>query len=108
VLSLRGQPVRISSPAQAAGHGLAYVPEDRRRHGVIPEMTVVANTTLAILGEVAGHGFLNFRREREIAAEFAQKFAIKAPSLDAPSWLSPAATSRRWRSRAGWPPGPRS
>jgi rhamnose transport system ATP-binding protein len=84
VLSLRGQPVRISSPAQAAGHGLAYVPEDRRRHGVIPEMTVVANTTLAILGEVAGHGFLNFRREREIAAEFAQKFAIKAPSLDAP------------------------
>jgi rhamnose transport system ATP-binding protein len=45
---------------------------------------VVANTTLAILREVAGHGFLNFRREREIASDFARKFAIKAPSLDAP------------------------
>jgi rhamnose transport system ATP-binding protein len=83
-LVLRGQTVRIGSPAEAAAHGLAYVPEDRRRHGVVPEMSVAANTTLAVLHQVAAHGFLNFRREREIAAGFVDRFKVKAPSLDAP------------------------
>jgi len=81
---LRGQPARIRSPLEASFRGIACVPEDRRRHGVIPELSVAANTTLAVLREVAGHGFLNFRREREIAQGFVDRFAIKTASLDAP------------------------
>jgi rhamnose transport system ATP-binding protein len=69
---------------EASNRGIAYVPEDRRRHGVIPELSVAANTTLAVLREVAAHGFLNFRREREIAGGYVERFAIKAASLDAP------------------------
>jgi rhamnose transport system ATP-binding protein len=84
VLELRGRPVRVGSPRRASALGIAYVPEDRRRHGVIPEMSVAANTTLAVLREVAGHGFLSFRRERELARSFVERFAIKAASLDAP------------------------
>jgi rhamnose transport system ATP-binding protein len=76
--------VRITSPAKAVASGLAYVPEDRRRHGVVPEMSVTANTTLAVLREVAAHGFLNFAREREIAAGFVERFAIKTASLQSP------------------------
>jgi len=82
-MTLAGRAMRIASPAKAVSAGLAYVPEDRRRHGVVPEMTVTANTTLAVLRDVAAHGFLNFRREREIAAGFVERFAIKAASLDA-------------------------
>ena len=44
-----GERVTIDSPARAVALGLAYVPEDRRRHGVILEMSVAANTTLAAL-----------------------------------------------------------
>ena len=39
----------IPTPADAVRHGIAYVPEDRRRHGVILDMPVAANTTLATL-----------------------------------------------------------
>ncbi len=81
---LRGEKVRVGSPREAAARGIAYVPEDRRRHGVIPEMSVASNTTLAVLGDVAAHGFLDFGREREIATSFVARFAIKAPSLEAP------------------------
>ena len=36
--------------------GIAYVPEDRRRHGVVGELPVRANITLAILNrDRAGH-----------------------------------------------------
>jgi rhamnose transport system ATP-binding protein len=47
-------------------------------------MSVAANTTLAVLSDVAAHGFLDFGREREIASSFVTRFAIKAPSLETP------------------------
>ena len=83
-LRVRGGIAHIRSPRQAIALGLAYVPEDRRRHGVIPEMSVSANATLAILRALASGPFLDARRERAIAATFVERFAIKAPSLDTP------------------------
>jgi rhamnose transport system ATP-binding protein len=81
-LILRGAPVRVSSPSRAVALGLAYVPEDRRRHGVVPEMSVVENTTLAVLRQMASGPFLDSRRERALASRFAERFALKAASLD--------------------------
>src|SRR5207237_1865687 len=52
-IRLRGRPVVIDSPSRAVGLGLAYVPEDRRRHGVILEMPVAPNTSLAILKKIS-------------------------------------------------------
>jgi rhamnose transport system ATP-binding protein len=82
-LLLRGKAVRVGSPGQAVSLGLAYVPEDRRRHGVIPEMSVAANTTLAVLREISRGPFLDRRREREMAKGFVERFSIKTPSIDA-------------------------
>ena len=81
---LRGEKVHVASPRQARARGIAYVPEDRRRHGVIPEMSVAANTTLAVLSDLAAHGFLDFAREREIATAFVGRFGVKTPSLETP------------------------
>jgi rhamnose transport system ATP-binding protein len=83
-LTLRGRPLVLRSPADAIRAGLAYVPEDRRRHGVIPEMSVGVNATLAVLRAIRSGPFLDAAREREVAASFVERFAIKAPSLDTP------------------------
>jgi rhamnose transport system ATP-binding protein len=64
--------------------GIAYVPEDRRRHGVILDMPVAANATLAVLGQVSALGFLNFGRERDLAAGFIRRLDIKTPSVETP------------------------
>jgi rhamnose transport system ATP-binding protein len=82
-ISLRGRPVVIQSPAQAVKLRIAYVPEDRRRHGVILEMPVAANTSLAILKKISTFGWLDFARERAIAESFVTRLGIKTPSLDA-------------------------
>ena len=58
---LHGRPVVIDSPARAVGLGIAYVPEDRRRHGVILEMPIAPNTSLAILKRIAALGWLLWR-----------------------------------------------
>ena len=79
---LRGQAVAIHSPTRAAALGIAYVPEDRRRHGVVLDMTTAANTTLATLRAVSRFGFLNFRQERAVAGNFVRQLGIKTPSLE--------------------------
>jgi rhamnose transport system ATP-binding protein len=81
---LRGVAVRVRSPAEAVALGLAYVPEDRRKHGVIPEMSVVENTTLAVLSRMASGPFLDSARERSLARGFVERFTIKSASLDVP------------------------
>ena len=81
---VRGRPVTIRRPADAIGQGIAYVPEDRRRHGVILDMPVAANMTLAILRRMAVGGLLRFGRERRLAESFLNRLDIKTPSVDVP------------------------
>ena len=83
-IRVRGKAVAIDSPGRAIELGIAYVPEDRRRHGVILDMPITANATLAVLRKVSAGGLIDFSREHAIAASFAEKFAIKAQSLQSP------------------------
>jgi rhamnose transport system ATP-binding protein len=83
-ITIDGRAGAIRTPADAVARGIAYVPEDRRQHGVIGAMSVAANTTLAALARVTRRGLLDRRRERETAAAFVQRFAIRTTSLEAP------------------------
>jgi rhamnose transport system ATP-binding protein len=60
------------------------VPEDRRRHGVVLEMPVAANVTLAILRRIAAAGWIRFRRERALAQTSVDKLGIKTASIETP------------------------
>ena len=81
---LRGKPVRIESPSQAIKHGLAYLPEDRRRHGVILDMQIGANITLASLDRLSRYGMMDFKREKEIAADYTRRLGVKTPAIYVP------------------------
>jgi len=82
---LAGRAVAIRTPSDAVDLGVAYVPEDRRRHGVILEMPVAENATLAVLRRISRGGFIDFGREREIAASYVEKLSVKTPSIDTPA-----------------------
>jgi rhamnose transport system ATP-binding protein len=80
-IRLRGRPVRIHSPVQAIRHGIGYVPEDRRQHGVVLEMPVSANVSLASLGAVSRRGLIDRAAERAAASRYVSELRIKAPSV---------------------------
>jgi rhamnose transport system ATP-binding protein len=82
---LRGKAVRIESPACAIGLGIAYVPEDRRRHGVILDLDVAANISLASLRRLARRGQLDVSTERSLARRLTERLQVKTPSIDAPA-----------------------
>ncbi|HVZ63756.1 MAG TPA: sugar ABC transporter ATP-binding protein [Lacunisphaera sp.] len=83
-IRLDGRPVRIESPPQAIGLGLAYVPEDRRRHGVVLEMPVAENITMAIHPRLFPGGWLRDRAEGELAAKFIRDLGVKCPGPEVP------------------------
>ena len=83
---LHGQPVKINSPAEAVSAGLAYVPEDRRRHGVILDLSIAVNSTLASLHKISNkNGVLSAAKEEQLANDSIAKLGVKAPSADTPA-----------------------
>lgn len=81
---LYGEKVKIPSPKAAIERGLAFVTEDRRGDGIIPQMGVGDNITLPMLRQLCSGGWINLKEEKKIAQAFVEKLAIKTPSLDQP------------------------
>ena len=67
-IRVSGRALAVRHPAQAIAAGIAYVPEDRRQHGVVLEMSVAANRSMANLSGIAWRGLIDFRAERSAAA----------------------------------------
>jgi rhamnose transport system ATP-binding protein len=83
-IRFRGRPVAVDSPQTARELGIAYVPEDRRRHGVVLALSVAANTSLARLSALSRWGLLDFAAERRLATDFVGRLGVKTSSIDAP------------------------
>jgi ribose transport system ATP-binding protein len=79
-IEVQGQPVVIHSPIQAIQNGMALVPEDRKQQGLVLEMAVRENMSLASLGRDQRNGFLNHGRELDISKEMVADMKIKTPS----------------------------
>jgi rhamnose transport system ATP-binding protein len=75
--------VSIRQPQDAVNAGIAYVPEDRRRHGVIAQLRNVANLSLASLPRLSGaFGWLRRSEERSATMTFVRDLDVRPPSLD--------------------------
>jgi rhamnose transport system ATP-binding protein len=81
---LNGQSVEINSPQDAVARGIAYVPEDRRRHGVILEMPIAQNMTMAIHKKIFPGTWLRFAAERQLALDYIRDLSIRTSGPDAP------------------------
>jgi rhamnose transport system ATP-binding protein len=83
-IDLNGRPVSIHSPTEAVAQGIAYVPEDRRRHGVILEMPIAQNMTMALHPRIFPGAWLRFGAERELAEQMIRELDVKTLGPDAP------------------------
>jgi rhamnose transport system ATP-binding protein len=82
-IRVAGRPVLVRTPEDARRQGIAYVPEDRRRFGVVGEMSVAANASLGVLRELARFGLVDRAAEERLAASFVSRLGIKAASVHA-------------------------
>jgi ribose transport system ATP-binding protein len=79
---LDGRCLSIRSPRDAIDAGIYLVPEDRRRTGLITEMTVRENITLASLRRCTALSMIRRSEEAKVAQAQAQALHIRAPSVE--------------------------
>jgi rhamnose transport system ATP-binding protein len=80
---LGGRQLPKGNPRVAMARGLALVPEDRRKQGLVLDESVARNITLAIRGSLAKAGLLWSGPENEAAAIWSSRLEVKTASLDA-------------------------
>jgi rhamnose transport system ATP-binding protein len=83
-IRLDGECISPHSPRAAVARGIAYVPEDRRRHGVVLEMPIAENMTMAVHPRLFPGGWLRPRAEKDLALGFIRDLAVKCAGPGAP------------------------
>jgi ribose transport system ATP-binding protein len=81
-LHLNGRPLAVRTPDDAIGAGVAFVSEDRKAEGIIPELSVRENLTLAALPTLTRFGVVDRPRRRRSWTRFIARLGIKASSAD--------------------------
>jgi ribose transport system ATP-binding protein len=78
-----GKTVELNSPAEAIAHGIALIPEDRLRQGVVLEHSVADNITLSVLDRISKQGWISQRKWSDLAAEKIKSLKVKTASAAA-------------------------
>jgi len=77
-VTVAGKRLRPHSPSAAIAAGIALVPEDRRQQGLVMELSVERNATLARLWALTRLGLLWPGTERRDAQSWTQRLFVKA------------------------------
>jgi simple sugar transport system ATP-binding protein len=81
-ITLDGAPIGALGPRERRALGLRYVPEERLRHGAVPELSLAENTLLT--GDrLQQRGFIDRAGMRELARSVIARYAVKAPGPEA-------------------------
>jgi len=81
-IRILGKQVSPREPSDAIALGVGYCSEDRKAEGIVPDMSVRENITLAILPRLVKMGVVDEARQRAIVDGFMKRLAIKASSAE--------------------------
>jgi galactofuranose transport system ATP-binding protein len=81
---MEGKDIKTGSPGAAIKAGIAFLPEDRKLEGIIPDLSVKENIVAAAMPRLARAGMVSEKAQAELVEEFMQSLGIKASSPDQP------------------------
>jgi rhamnose transport system ATP-binding protein len=83
-ITLDGVPLDHPDPAQSIEAGIGYLPEDRLKQGLILRWAIAKNISLPVLNKFSRLGWLDTRKEDEIAKTLSERLKVKAVSVQDP------------------------
>ena len=83
-VTVDGARLHLKSPKDAVAHKIGFAPEDRKTEGIIPQLSVRENLTLALLPHLRRHGIVDGKRQAETVDHFIKAIGIKCSSPDQP------------------------
>ncbi|MFP3795111.1 MULTISPECIES: sugar ABC transporter ATP-binding protein [Paraburkholderia] len=82
-----GKTVKLSSPRDAVRHGMAYCPEDRKKEGIVADLSIRENIVLALQAQRGWWRMISRARQRELANDYIEQLGIKARDAEQPIGL---------------------
>ncbi len=83
-VKVNGKEIKTGSPAAAIKAGIAFLPEDRKSEGIIPDLSVRENIVAAALPRLSRAGLVSDKAQDEVVQRFMQSLGIKASGPDQP------------------------
>ena len=83
-VTLDGHRAAFRTPADAIRAGIGFCSEDRKAEGIVPELSVRENLTLALLPRLSKAGIVDTRRQAEVVDRFIARLDIKTSNPDQP------------------------
>jgi ribose transport system ATP-binding protein len=84
-IRLDSKPVRVANPRDAIRQGIYLIPEDRKKSGLVLDLPIRENVTLASLLAYARLWLVDRAAEGKVARAQAKALSIKAPNVDTPA-----------------------
>jgi rhamnose transport system ATP-binding protein len=81
-VTMSGRPVRRRNPRAAIDAGMAFIPEDRRKQGLVIDSSVAQNVAGVIRGSLSRLGLITARAENRAAGPWAGRLEVKTSALD--------------------------
>ena len=81
-IAIRGRAVRMGTPAVAARHGIGFLPEDRKTHGLVLPLSVERNIALPNYRRLSRLGLVRASRERAEARRMIDELRVRTPGPD--------------------------
>lgn len=76
-LKLDAKPFSPTEPIDAINQGIGFSSEDRKLEGVIPEMSVAENLTLALMPQLTKLGVVNENEQKVVVEKFIARLGVK-------------------------------
>ena len=81
-LKVAGIPVKIGEPMDAINHKIAFCPEDRKRDGIIGDLTIRENIALALQARRGMMKPMSRKEQDELADKYIKMLSIATPDAE--------------------------
>lgn len=81
-IRVHGKKVEIHKPKDAIKEGIALIPEDRKKHGALLDMTIRDNISFIVIKELSKGGFVDRGADRKMSEKYIQELTIKTPTME--------------------------
>ena len=81
-VKIDGKPWKLGDPTYSVTHGFIYLPEERKKQGILPVLSIRQNISMAVLDEMRGLVGISPKKEEDLAQKVIQTYDVKTPDAD--------------------------
>ncbi len=79
---IKGNPVKLGNVNDAMRHRIGFLPEDRKKEGLVLQLSITDNVSLPHIDHFTNFGFVDRRKEITEVEKLTKRLRVKAPSIE--------------------------